>query len=207
MNKSSFFRDCLAMDNIFLFDEKKLTEATIFFLLQQNTRNINILKLMKLLYLSERKSFEMFHTPIIGDSLVSMNKGPVLSMTLERINHGSRKKTYWDKFISDRANNNVALKQDVAIQSDDDLLELSDNDIIVLKQIWFEFGNKNEWDLVDYTHDFCPEWRNPGSSMYPIKYEDLFNALGFSQELSNEIIDQLQTQAYINQSVHMVNSQ
>lgn len=195
------------MDNIFLFDEKKLTEATIFFLLQQNTRNINILKLMKLLYLSERKSFEMFHTPIIGDSLVSMNKGPVLSMTLERINHGSRKKTYWDKFISDRANNNVALKQDVAIQSDDDLLELSDNDIIVLKQIWFEFGNKNEWDLVDYTHDFCPEWRNPGSSMYPIKYEDLFNALGFSQELSNEIIDQLQTQAYINQSVHMVNSQ
>ncbi|MDQ9887247.1 MULTISPECIES: Panacea domain-containing protein [Acinetobacter] len=205
MNKSNF-RDCFAMDNIFLFDEKKLTEATIFFLLQSDKHSINILKLMKLLYLSERKSFEMFHTPMIGDSLVSMNKGPVLSMTLERINHGSRKQTYWDKFISDRANNDIALKQEVTIQSDDDLLELSDNDITVLKQIWFEFGNKNQWELVDYTHDYCPEWRNPGSSMYPIEYKDLFKALGFSEELSNEIIGQLETQAYINQSVQMVNN-
>lgn len=194
------------MDNIFLFNEKKLTEATIFFLLQTNNKNINILKLMKLLYLSERKSFEMFHTPIIGDSLVSMNKGPVLSLTLERINYGSRKKTYWDQFISDRANNDVALKTDVNINSDDDLLELSDNDITTLKQIWFEFGSKNEWQLVDYTHDYCPEWRNPGSSMRPINYQDLFDALGFSKDLSNEIIDQLESQAYINQSVQMVNN-
>ncbi|MDM1249485.1 SocA family protein [Acinetobacter sp. R933-2] len=194
------------MDNIFLFNEKKLTEATIFFLLQTRHNTINILKLMKLLYLTERKSFEMFHTPIIGDSLVSMKNGPVLSLTLDRINHGSEKKTYWDQFISDRKDHDLALKVDVPIQSDDDLLELSDNDITVLKQIWFEFGDKNQWDLVDYTHDFCPEWRNPGSSMYPIGYKDLFKALNFSQELSNEIIDQLESQAYINQSVQMVNN-
>lgn len=206
MNKSNFFRDCFAMDNIFLFDEKKLTEATIFFLLQSDKHSINILKLMKLLYLSERKSFEMFHTPMIGDSLVSMKNGPVLSLTLDRINHGSQKKTYWDQFISDRKNHDIALKTDVQITSDDDLLELSDNDITVLKQIWFEFGNKTQWDLVDYTHDCCPEWRNPGSSVYPIEYKDLFKALGFSEELSNEIIDQLESQAYINQSVQMVNN-
>lgn len=194
------------MDNIFLFNEKKLTEATIFFLLQTQHQNINILKLMKLLYLSERKSFEMFHTPIIGDSLVSMRNGPVLSLTLDRINHGSEKKTYWDKFISDRKDHAVALKVDTQIESDDDLLELSENDITVLKQVWFEFGSKSQWDLVDYTHDHCPEWRNPGSSVYPIQYQDLFNALGFSPELSNEIIDQLESQAYINQSVQMVNN-
>ena len=194
------------MDNIFLFNEKKLTEATIFFLLQTQHQNINILKLMKLLYLSERKSFEMFHTPIIGDSLVSMKNGPVLSLTLDRINHGSEKKTYWDKFISDRKDHDIALKVDTQIESDDDLLELSENDITVLKQVWFEFGSKSQWDLVDYTHDHCPEWRNPGSSMYPIQYQDLFNALGFSPELSNEIIDQLESQAYINQSVQMVNN-
>lgn len=194
------------MDNIFLFNEKKLTEATIFFLLQTQHQNINILKLMKLLYLSERRSFEMFHTPIIGDSLVSMKNGPVLSLTLDRINHGSEKKTYWDKFISDRKDHDIALKVDTQIESDDDLLELSENDITVLKQVWFEFGNKSQWDLVDYTHDHCPEWRNPGSSMYPIQYQDLFNALGFSPELSNEIIDQLESQAYINQSVQMVNN-
>ena len=194
------------MNNIFLFDEKKLTQTTIFFLLRSSSKKINILKLMKLLYLSERKSFEMFHTPIIGDSLVSMNKGPVLSLTLERINHGRRRKTYWDKFISDRANNDIALKNVADIKNDDDLLELSDNDIAVLKQIWFEFGSKNEWELVDYTHDHCAEWCNPGSSMLPISYADLFKALGFSEELSSEIIEQLQNQAYVNQSVQMVNN-
>lgn len=194
------------MDNIFLFNEKKLTEATIFFLLQSDKHNINILKLMKLLYLSERKSFEMFHTPIIGDSLISMKNGPVLSMALDKINHGSQQQTYWDKFISDRKNHDIALKSDTGIRSDDDLLELSDNDITSLKQVWFEFGDKDQWQLVDYTHDHCLEWRNPGSSMRPISYQDLFEALGFSDALSSEILEQLQTQAHINQSVHMVNS-
>lgn len=47
---------------------------------------------MKLLYLSERKSFEKFYVPLIGDSLVSMKNGPVLSFTLDRINSGSDKK-------------------------------------------------------------------------------------------------------------------
>lgn len=194
------------MNNVFLFDEKKLTQTTIFFLLQCDSKKINILKLMKLLYLSERKSFEMFHTPIVGDSLVSMNKGPVLSLTLDRINCGSRKKTYWDKFIDDKAHNDIALKNNIDLKSDDDLLELSENDIIVLKQIWFEFGDKSQWDLVDYTHDYCSEWRNPNGSVLPISYSDLFKALGFSQTLSDEIIDQLQAQAYINQSVQMVNN-
>ena len=44
------------MDNLFLFDEKKLTQATAFFLYKAHGR-LPILKLMKLLYIAERESF------------------------------------------------------------------------------------------------------------------------------------------------------
>lgn len=190
--------------NINLFDERKLTQATIFFLLQSENRQINILKLMKLLYLSERKSFEMFHYPLIGDILGSMKNGPVLSRTLDRINEGSRHESYWDKYISDRQNHEISLKSHT-IEHEDDLLELSNNDIHVLKQIWFEFGGKNQWELVDYTHQYCTEWRNT-QSFLPITYDELFVALGFSERLSQQILAQLQEQSAIKQSVNLLNN-
>ena len=45
-----------------------------------------VLKLMKLLYLAERRSFELYSEPIIGDRLVSMPHGPVLSFTFNHMN-------------------------------------------------------------------------------------------------------------------------
>lgn len=189
--------------NINLFDERKLTEATIFFLLKSTNQRINILKLMKLLYLSERTSFEMFHCPLIGDILGSMKNGPVLSRTLDRINEGSRHESYWDKYISDRKNHEIALKPHT-IEHEDDLLELSDNDIQVLRRIWFEFGGKDQWELVDYTHQYCTEWRNT-QSFIPISYDDLFTALGFSDVLSKQILTRLQEQFAIKQSINSLN--
>ena len=190
--------------NINLFDERKLTQATIFFLLKSTNQRINILKLMKLLYLSERASFEMFHCPLIGDILGSMKNGPVLSRTLDRINEGSRYESYWDKYISDRKNHEIALKRQT-IEHEDDLLELSDNDIHVLKQIWFEFGSKDQWELVDYTHQHCTEWRNT-QSFIPITYSQLFEALGFSEILSQQILEWLQEQSAIKQSINLLNN-
>lgn len=186
------------MDNIFLFNEKKLTEATMFFLLKSPHHTINILKLMKLLYLSERKSFEKFYVPIIGDSLVSMKNGPVLSLTLDRINSGSDKKSYWNKYIADRKNHNISIRADSEIHSIDQLNELSNNDLNVVTEIFDLFGNKTQWELVDYTHDHCSEWRDPGSSMYPIEYKDLFKALNFSDDVSNQIITKLEKQIELN---------
>lgn len=188
-----------------LFDERKLTQVTIFFLLQTPKKHINILKLMKLLYLSERKSFETFQLPIIGDILGSMKNGPVLLRTLDRINDGSRKISYWDKYISDRKDHEIALKTDSNINTIDDLLELSENDIFVLKRIWFEFGSLNEWELVDYTHEHCTEWSNT-RSLIPISYDKLLTALGFPENLRINIIKQLEEQSLINQSMQMINN-
>lgn len=181
------------MNNEYLFNEKKLTQATAFFIYKSQGK-INILKLMKLLYLSERLSFKKFHEPMIGDSLVSMKRGPVLSMTLDLIDGGGKKDSFWEKWISDRSNHQVALKKPNLIESEDDLLELSEDDILILSEIWQEFGGRDQWELVEYTHNYCPEWRDPGSSCSAIDYNTLFDALGFSAGLKREIKEHLNEQ-------------
>ncbi|EPH0069710.1 Panacea domain-containing protein [Acinetobacter baumannii] len=187
-----------AMDNLFLFDEKKLTQAAAFFLFKANG-HLPILKLMKLLYISERESFRKFHRPFIGDSLVSMKHGPVLSITYNVMNGAVRHQEFWNEWISDRSNNEVALRDKSMIRSEDDLLELSDNDISLLNNVWQQFGHLSRWDLVDWTHTHCPEWIDPGASSTPIRYDDLFSALGFNQELQKHIIEDMESEVRMNQ--------
>ena len=49
-----------------LFNEKKAAQAAAYFLLRAGGP-LTVLKLMKLLYLAERGSFERYGTPMIGD--------------------------------------------------------------------------------------------------------------------------------------------
>lgn len=69
---------------------------------------------MKLLYLAERRSFEIHGAPMIGDRLVSMDHGPVLSRVYNHMN-GEAPSTAkgWEYWISDRAGHDVALRRPV----------------------------------------------------------------------------------------------
>lgn len=185
------------MDNLFLFNEKKLTQATAFFLFKADGR-LPILKLMKLLYLSERYSFKKFHRPLIGDSLISMKNGPVLSITLDFMNGAVRHQDFWNEWISDRSNHEVGLKDKSLVRSTDDLLELSDNDVVLLGDVWENFGHLSRWELVDWTHANCEEWIDVGSRTSPITYKNLFKALGLEENLQQHIIDKMEAEAQFN---------
>src|SRR6266487_2727273 len=67
------------------FNEKKAAQVAAFFL-HRARGELEILKLMKLMYLAERASYKKFGEPLIGDKLVSMDNGPVLSITLNHMN-------------------------------------------------------------------------------------------------------------------------
>lgn len=153
---------------------------------------MNILKLMKLLYLSERLSFEKFHTPIIADKIFAMRNGPVLSKTLDIINMGSEHKSDWSKFISDREGHDVLIKPNDEITSINDLKNLNNNDHEILKSIWDKFGQKSQWDLVEYTHQYCPEWKDPNGSAQIISHQELFNVLGLTDIESASILSNLE---------------
>jgi uncharacterized phage-associated protein len=181
-----------------LFNEKKAAQVAAFFLIRAKT-GLSILKLMKLMYLAERRSFESYGEGLVGDRLVSMPHGPVLSITHNYMN-GELTSTPggWDSWIADRAEHALSLNDAKRACSVDDLLELSDADIQVLDATWQQFGTLTGWELREYTHAHCPEWQDPDGSMIPMKPEDLFSALNFSAEQSRAYLGRMRQQAAIN---------
>jgi len=124
-----------------LFNERKAAQAAAYCLFRSGGP-LSIQKLMKLLYLAERRSFETFGEPMIGDQLVAMPLGPVLSRTYNHMNGELRSvEGGWESWISDRADYEVALLDANSIKSPaDDLIALSDADLVVLEDTWGQFG-------------------------------------------------------------------
>lgn len=184
-----------------IFDERKAAQAAAFLLFHARG-TLSVIKLMKLMYLSERLSLERYGEPLTGDKLVSMQQGPVLSMTLECFSGGSRigDEGGWESWIADREGHNVSLRNPSGIRSpEDDLLRLSDSDLEVLGETWGRFGHWDQWELVKYTHSpECPEWVNPNGSSVPITYKTLFTKLGFDREQTTALVNRIEEQTALN---------
>lgn len=183
-----------------LFNERKTAQAAAYLLHRAGGR-LPLLKLVKLMYLAERLSLKTYGEPLTGDSLVSMDHGPVLSRTYDQMKGSVHcVEGGWDTWISDRADNDLALKDASMIRDPErDLLALSTGDLETLESVWSAFGHLSKWDLVEYTHKNCAEWRNPDGSSIPISYTEVFDALGFPEAkarvLAEQIAHQRQLQA------------
>jgi len=91
----------------------------------------------------------------------------------------------------------IARSNDVKLQrkiSEEMLDRMSRADLEVMNAVWDEFGKKTEWELVKYAHAHCAEWTDPEGSSIPIRYEDVFRALGKSESISREIADEIRGQ-------------
>ena len=182
-----------------LFNEKKAAQAAAYFLFRSG-KPLSVLKLMKLMYLAERRSFAKFGEPMMGDLLVSMDHGPVLSRTYNHMN-GNRHSVEkgWEHWIADRAGHDLALRHPKALRSPEkDLDQLSDADLSVLEDVWKKFGRMNQWKLRDYTHEHCPEWKDPEGSMIPMEPEEFFAALKFTPRQRKAAMAKLRAQDRIN---------
>lgn len=156
---------------------------------------IHVLKLTKLIYLSDRAFMQRYDVPITGDKLVSMDHGPVNSLTLNYIN-GTADSEDWDAFMSDRAQHMVAVSR--ANLTEDDLDELSDAEVRVLGEVWREFGYMGRYEIRDWTHKHCPEWDDPHGSSLPIKYAHVFKFLGKENgaELEDRVLAERRISSY-----------
>lgn len=170
-----------------MFNQAKTAQAAAR-VLQSFDGSLEVLKLMKLLYLADRRSLQQYHRTITGDRMVSMPFGPVLSTTLNLVNgDGPRDYRPWDEWVSDRKDHKVSLRREVINRSSLD--ELSDIDITVIDSICDEFGRLDRWQLSDYTHDpaNCPEWKDPRGSSYPIEFSTLFEAFGYDESTARQL--------------------
>lgn len=154
------------------YNERKAAQVAAFFALKQGGR-INVLKIAKLLYLAERRFMERFDEPMFYDKLVSMDHGPVTSISLNLIN-GLLEGEDWSKFITDRDGYDVGVVTGVEL---DDLDHLSKADVSILAELWDEFGVMNQYQLRDWTHRHCLEWENPHGSSEPIRHDRVFKFL------------------------------
>jgi uncharacterized phage-associated protein len=138
------------------FDIVKSAQCAHFFATRAGGE-IDILKLIKLLYLTDRKSFETRRVPVVGGSYYSFKHGPVTSEVLDLINDGTPSgKSPWEEMISDRADHKVAAESGISTYD-----ALAASEIAILEEIWTKFGSFEKWDLVNWTHQHCEEWSTP----------------------------------------------
>ncbi len=182
-----------------MFTGEKIAQMAAFFTSQAGGE-IDILKLMKLLYLADRESFNRYGAPISYDRMVSMDHGPVLSRAYDLVKGcvGGPDGEQWDSWISDRANHRVSLIREAARNNLD---HLSDADIEILESIWAQFGAMDKWEIVEYTHEHLGEWRNPNGSSLPINGFDLLRELGKSEEESAAIAEDIREQREIHAAI------
>lgn len=148
------------------------------------------LKLIKLLYLADRKALITWGRPVTFDWYYSMPHGPVLSFTLDRINadRDPARPSYWHTYISEVVNNEVALLKEAPVD------QLSAAEEQLVDEIFTEHGSKSRWDLVELCHNL-PEWQDPQGSSLPIHIRTILGSEGFSESDIDEIEEVLQAEA------------
>lgn len=168
------------------YKTRKAAQVAAFFALKEGG-SINVLKLAKLLYIGDREHLARYDLPILFDTFVSMDHGPVTSKTLDYVNGYQEDRANWDSFVSDREGYCVGIsKSGLTVE---DLDELSDAEIATLEDIWEQFGGMDRYEVRDWTHQHCGEWEDPQGSSAKIPYERVLKFLGkqHSSEIAQEI--------------------
>jgi len=168
------------------FRSRKAAQLCAYFAIHEGG-TIEKLKLIKLVYLTERKCLEDWHRPILFDELFSLPHGPICSSTLNGIN-GAIHENIWDDFVARNGNEIVAMKS----FKRDNLDEISDAEVEIAANIWKRFGHLSASQLRNYTHEHCPEYTETEGRI-PISYRELLEAVGTdaaqAEAIEREIAD------------------
>lgn len=158
------------------YREERATQAAAR-LLRLRGGTMSYMKLLKLMYLADRKSLLQHGRPITYDRFVSMDQGPVLSQTYNLMvaEESPDRASYWRRYISEPDHYEVHLVQDAPSG------ELSKAQEALLEDIFRDFGRMGRWQLVDYCHTL-PEWEDPHGSSIPIAVADVLRAGGLDAE-------------------------
>ena len=162
---------------MFTFKYDKAIQAAAYLLRREPCREMNYMRLIKILYLADRESLRQTGRPITGDRVAAMKQGPVLSEILDLIKGSHLQSPEWVKHIQ---------KDEFMIRlaNDPGCANLSRFDIETLERVAEEHRSHDEWEMVEYSHTL-PEWRknNPGDSRKWIPLIDILETVGRSADL------------------------
>lgn len=191
-------------DIIFNFRDVKTTQAAAFLIKRHGQPSLSYLGLLKMLYISDRRSLQSSGYPITGDGFVSMKYGPVLTRVYDYVkpNAGFVNSPYWSEYIATVASpRNPQKKVYVTLIDDpgDDELSLAEEEI--MSSVYQEFGHLNPFDVAEWTHSL-PEWKNPqkeGKKVVDIRVIELLRYLNKSDEEIQRIKEIADRERYLDE--------
>lgn len=132
------------------------------------------LKLVKLLYLSERRSLQRRGRPMNFDSYFSLPHGPVVSSALNGMDH-LLDDPAWVSVVQADNRRDITINGNVAED------RLSRADRAILDATWAEFGGMTASQIRNWTHDNCPEYVEvPQGSRLPIDVSEIMTQVGIA---------------------------
>jgi uncharacterized phage-associated protein len=171
----------------FRFNIRKATEVASLFIAREGGR-LNVMKLVKLVYLLDRLSIAKRGIPVVGGVYYSMRNGPVTGELLDIINAGKLANdadASWEQYISDRERHEVAL-----LHGEAPLECVSESEVQLLEAIYREHGQKDQWQIRDWCHANCGEWTSLQGGRENIQIEEIAVNVGKSgpevQRISEE---------------------
>jgi len=144
------------------FEIKKAIAATAH-LLELRNGSDDIFFLIKKLYYADRIALIGWGKTITGDSLVSMDSGPVVSTIYDLMKGKGKEENLilWKDVICKGKGHSFFLRK----QADKDVL--SQRELTALESSHQTIGSIRG-KVSDWLHRNCPEWKNPNGSSIPI---------------------------------------
>ena len=168
-----------------VFDIRKAIAATGH-LCELNGGAIDVLKVIKMLYLADRRALVEWHRPITGDQFWSLANGPVVSRTYDLIRGkvGGPEMDAWRAVFNPRKEDSLSLK------SKPNTKPLSRREKAALQDAHKQIEPLTTGQVIDLVHKL-PEWKDPGKSSLPIDPETIFYHENFGESAVKEIEKEL----------------
>lgn len=124
--------------------------------------------------------------------------GPVNSYTYSYMKGAAQVRVQdWAEFIGAERYHHLPLARELA---EEDLDELSRGDLRILNEVWDNYCDVDRFELADFTHKFCPEWRDPNGSSIPIDFATVYKRLGKNDPV--ELAEQIQAERVLNTTLN-----
>jgi len=163
-----------------MYKVRKVAQMAAYFLYRAGG-SMHHAKLMKLMYLADRRALATYRFPISDDSYLSMKRGPALEKVLDLFEGiaNSADQAEWDLWICKKDDEgNLKLTREL---KDSDFNLFAYQEMVTMAKVYDYFGAWDWEDLVDYTYDL-KEWDGPGedsedTERKPLSLCSIFEAL------------------------------
>lgn len=148
-------------------------------------------KLMKLLYIAERRSLEKNNRPIVGGCYRAMDHGPVQSEIYRILQPSVRYRVPLVDNADIWRSRIVKTGTTVKLKSDDSACDivLSLGDQAIISGVLLDFAGYSPQELIDYCHSF-PEWKTAYERVNNkwISYDEIVEAIDSSGSIRKAAI-------------------